>query len=442
MSGTGTAAVCTGVDNSSLLIDRRALVDLGGFQPALGPESVDVELSLRILNGSGAVIVSRAVELLTEEEYREGTLDWRIVHQAGESTRPPSRRTRSMRRTGVPRIALLTDVRGWAFDNIAKQIVKHLGDDYQFDVIPVGDVGGVRRALILSSGADLIHFLWRELPHELFGGRFSGEIAEIGLSDARFLAQFVRGRATSTTIYDHLWSTVPDLEVRAPTFERLSAYSVASRRLFAQYSNTVAGLPPPACVTQDGVDLDRFTVHRRPRSNDAPLVIGWAGNSLWGDPKDDVKGLRTILRPALDRLRDEGFRFEEVIVDRKDGLIPHESMPSLYRRMDLLVITSSMEGTPNPLLEAMATGLAVVTTDVGVAPEAFGDRQREFIVKERTVDAIAQALRRLLRDPALVQELGEENLVSIRAWGWSIRAQGYRALFEAALAGDPVLSRP
>ena len=58
------------------------------------------------------------------------------------------------------KIALIIDTEGWAFDNIAKQIKKHL-DNYEIDIIP-GRLfeGNMARLLIFCEQYDLIHFLY------------------------------------------------------------------------------------------------------------------------------------------------------------------------------------------------------------------------------------------------------------------------------------------
>ena len=58
------------------------------------------------------------------------------------------------------KIALIIDTEGWAFDNIAKQIKKHL-DNYEIDIIP-GRLfeGNMARLFIFCEQYDLIHFLF------------------------------------------------------------------------------------------------------------------------------------------------------------------------------------------------------------------------------------------------------------------------------------------
>ena len=62
------------------------------------------------------------------------------------------------------------------------------------------------------------------------------------------------------------------------------------------------------------------------------------------------------------------------------GSLPHASLPGLMRDADLLVLPSYREGVPNVILEAMASGLPVVATEVGGIPEIVESGVNGFLV--------------------------------------------------------------
>lgn len=107
-------------------------------------------------------------------------------------------------------------------------------------------------------------------------------------------------------------------------------------------------------------------------------------------------------------------------------------MPEFYRNLDVLVCCSEFEGTPNPVLEAMATGCAVVSTDVGIVPDIFGPRQMEFLLSERDPGVLAAALERLIREPRTLAELKRENVERRQSLGWGSRWVAWRSLFVEA----------
>lgn len=108
-------------------------------------------------------------------------------------------------------------------------------------------------------------------------------------------------------------------------------------------------------------------------------------------------------------------------------------MPDYYSKIDVLVCTSKIEGTPNPVLEAMACGVPVISTDVGVVPQVFGELQKSFILEERSVQALSDAITRLISEPGLLAELSEENLRKIESWDWSVQAKRFGDYFSSLL---------
>jgi glycosyltransferase involved in cell wall biosynthesis len=82
---------------------------------------------------------------------------------------------------------------------------------------------------------------------------------------------------------------------------------------------------------------------------------------------------------------------------------------------DLILLTSSGEGTPNVLLEAQWLGLPVVTTDAGGAGEAVLDGVTGVVVKTGEAGAIADAVVRVLRDKALRESARHNGAAFVNA---------------------------
>ena len=80
-------------------------------------------------------------------------------------------------------------------------------------------------------------------------------------------------------------------------------------------------------------------------------------------------------------------------------------VPRLLAAVDVLVLTSLYEGFPNVLLEAMATGAVAVATDVGGCRELVTSGETGVLVPPRAPAAVAAAVGRVLRDPALARRL-------------------------------------
>jgi phosphatidylinositol alpha-1,6-mannosyltransferase len=88
-----------------------------------------------------------------------------------------------------------------------------------------------------------------------------------------------------------------------------------------------------------------------------------------------------------------------------------------------------VEGLGIVLLEAAATGLAVVAGDSGGAPETVEAGRTGHVVAGRDIPALAAALSALLCDPARAQEMGTAGRARmLEGWTWSSRVQLLRAL--------------
>lgn len=348
---------------------------------------------------------------------------------SARTTCPPFRR---------PKVALIVDAQNWAFHNSARQLQQHLGNQFEFTILSVLDLGELHRVLLLTRDHDLVYFFWRVHLAHLAGEQGREAFEALGLDQAAFLADYRSKRVIASGVFDHLFlDPHPLLSDIARVFSKLDiAYSVSSLKLDRIYNN-LPEYQPPLSVLSDGVDLALFQPKDLSRFADRssrPLVIGWTGNSEWANETEDFKGVHSILRPAIDQLIAQGLPIELRLADRRDRLVPHAEMPQFYHGIDVYVCVSKIEGTPNPVLEAMAAGVPVISTDVGIVREAFGPLQSQFILAERSIARLQDALRRLLVEPAVLKQLSDENLQSVQAWDWRNKAEAYAHFFNAALA--------
>jgi glycosyltransferase involved in cell wall biosynthesis len=89
-----------------------------------------------------------------------------------------------------------------------------------------------------------------------------------------------------------------------------------------------------------------------------------------------------------------------------DFLGHRDDIPDLLAALDIFTLPSHSEGISRSLLEAMAAGLPVVVSAVGGSPEVVQHEVNGLLVPVKDVAALAQALLRLLSDPALAERLG------------------------------------
>ena len=82
-------------------------------------------------------------------------------------------------------------------------------------------------------------------------------------------------------------------------------------------------------------------------------------------------------------------------------------LPALYSGTDMAVLTSRNEGTPVSLIEAMAAGLPVVSTNVGGVPDVVQAQKTGYLVSPDDARGLAQAIGSLDGNPDRRRALGE-----------------------------------
>jgi glycosyltransferase involved in cell wall biosynthesis len=153
--------------------------------------------------------------------------------------------------------------------------------------------------------------------------------------------------------------------------------------------------------------LEAYQKLRQRVSLTPPMV--WAGLPRWDSGE------------LLDKARTAG-----VILP---GFITQADLPALYRQATMLVYPSLYEGFGLPVVEAMACGTPVVTSNTTSLPEVVGDAA--LTVDPTDAAALAEAMSRLLDDMALRQHLCRAGIERARSFTWERTARETLA----ALAG-------
>lgn len=370
--------------------------------------------------------------------WNSGVEEW-IAKRSDELGlyREPVRLEPSSRLKGCKKkITLVVDTPNWAFANIAQSILPSLTIDFDVEIIDAESLSHDPVNLMFATrGSDLVHFFWREHLTAFFSVHSNRQLEKLGSSSLDYLAKYKESTKITTSVYDHLFLTKKEVKDREFIFnEVVDGYSVSSSKLYEIYSNLSRdGVNAPSGLIHDGVDLEKF----RPRDVDRfsnirsrPLVIGWVGNSKWGGEKEDHKGFHSILTPAVETLNRRGLRVTCLFADKASSPVPKDAMPDFYNALDILVCTSISEGTPNPILEAMASGVPVISTDVGIVTDVFGTLQREFII-ERSCESLIDAIQKMTASPENLLELSRENLERIKTWGWDRVGENFTRFFKS-----------
>lgn len=118
----------------------------------------------------------------------------------------------------------------------------------------------------------------------------------------------------------------------------------------------------------------------------------------------------------------------EWIVDL--GKTPVSTLPYLYGAADALVYASLWEGFGLPIVEAMACGTPVITSNISAMPETSGGAA--VLVNPESEQEIADAMERLASAPPLRRELSELGMARAQEFTWEKAADATLNLYEAA----------
>lgn len=110
------------------------------------------------------------------------------------------------------------------------------------------------------------------------------------------------------------------------------------------------------------------------------------------------------------------------------GLIEHSQLPLYYNQADIFVLPSLNEGMSNAVLEAISSGLPIITTDTGGTLELVKDNG--FVVPKENSKAIAEAVGKLIKDKDLRLEMGGRSREIAERFEWGKIKEQYLEIYK------------
>jgi glycosyltransferase involved in cell wall biosynthesis len=242
------------------------------------------------------------------------------------------------------------------------------------------------------------------------------------------------------------------------TLERVTSRLATSVVILVSRANLRTGLDLElfdrrrAALIRYGVRLSEFGPAAAPRAGGTPLTVGMIGCLKPQKAPLDFVAVAARVRnaqPALPPVRfvlvgDGVLRPEVEAAISRSGLQDcvtlagwRRDIPDLLRSFDVLLHTSRWEGLPCVFLEAMATGLPIVATDVDGAPDIIAEGVTGHLLKPGDVEGLAGRCIDLLRDAALRRRMGEEALRRVHPWALESMVRQKELLYEGLVREGP-----
>ncbi len=200
-----------------------------------------------------------------------------------------------------------------------------------------------------------------------------------------------------------------------------------------------------------GVDLDRFRF--RSRISAQPKLIAlrgfhsiycpWQGVETLALLKDEFPNIKLVMTGG-DKHDGSLERTEEII--RENAIEQSVTITGFLRKLDLetylasadiLINTPIIDNTPVSVIQAMACGLCVVSTNVGGLPDLIENEVDGLLVPPNDPKAIATAVRRVLTEPGLAERLSSNARKKAEGFDWSVVLPKWEHLFSTLIQPPP-----
>jgi glycosyltransferase involved in cell wall biosynthesis len=110
------------------------------------------------------------------------------------------------------------------------------------------------------------------------------------------------------------------------------------------------------------------------------------------------------------------------------GRVAKQDVPYWLNQGDIFLNTTNIDNTPISVMEAMASGLCVVSTNVGGLPHLLADEQDALLVEPNNAERGAAAIRRILTQPDLAARLSQNGYDKVRLFDWPLVLQQWQDL--------------
>jgi glycosyltransferase involved in cell wall biosynthesis len=115
------------------------------------------------------------------------------------------------------------------------------------------------------------------------------------------------------------------------------------------------------------------------------------------------------------------------------GVVPKAAVPVRLNEADIFLNTTDVDNAPVSVTEAMASGLCIVSTDVGGLPYLLEHEQTALLVPPRDAAAMTNAIRRLLDEPGLAETLSRNARARAETFSWDALLPQWEEILSLAI---------
>ncbi len=299
-----------------------------------------------------------------------------------------------------PKVCFIYDRDGWAYYNKSISIKKRLDKYYDIDLIK------------MKTEEDLNHY---DVIVCFWAGYFSTlkKLHNKGILDINRVILGTSG-----------FKNLPNEEIK---------YGFANNpELYNKLNNENRYYCP------NGVEIDLFKNNIRNIKNRKIINIAVVGSVI----REEHKGKYRIEK-IVKKLNDLGYRVKNksLFVDSRipNTLLSKEKMINYYKKIDVFIVSSYSEGTPNPLLEAMSMGIPCICNPVGFAPLLIKNGETGYLVDSYDdIDGYVEKIRHLIDNKEIYEEISKNSTIKIREYNWDDLSINYKRMIDDFLKNKKI----
>ncbi len=294
-----------------------------------------------------------------------------------------------------PKICLIYDIEGWAYHNKSLAIKKYLNECYDIDLLKYNKHAK-------NSDYDKYDIILTYTPENL-PRNISLEKVICGVSSHIKINSKIDRLQNFKYVFSNDYNIYNQIK---NTFKDKNVY-----------------------YTPNGVDCNFFKTDKiKSLNNKNEITIATIGNKK----RESHKG-KFRVENICENLNKLGYNIKNIslFVDVKNEKLTPENMINYYENIDIFLVSSVSEATPNTLLEAMSMGIPCISNDTGMASLLIENDKTGYIIDSYdNLKLYGKYIIKILENPSLYKSMSMNSLKKIKKYDWSEMSLFYKEMFE------------
>lgn len=347
----------------------------------------------------------------------------------------------------MKKVLLVFDQYGWGGHVRAQYIKKHLSDEFHVDIMDMNEFGEYEKRtnkniltvdelkkFYVEKSTDKSIIDLKELNN--FVSRNRSKI-NYDLIYFLFHTMLVGQKVKRTLEKDvKVITIVTGLPTIKPIFSNSRNFTTLASKCCAVGTNNYISLKDlkqyhkgKTFYAPRGVDPDVFyPLSKKHKPKHDKFVVGYVGKPV---PEKGLNIIQEACNIAGVRLMTNTRNFTDAL--------GHDDMREFYNKADVYVVASTIDGTPNPMLEAAACGKPIISNHIGNAPEFIKQGYNGYLIEKkhgRKINKYVYWLKHLEENRKKCFEMGLNARKEIlKNWTWGKVTENERKIFREVLNG-------